>query len=102
MSRILTLTMIFLCFYKSLQFNVHKKTDYKTLEILLEEFDIDNPYIVKNHNVDEAQWAKIRKKVQFKEDTRIILVYAKIIYKTKVVLLPTSILLLVKIVEIVF
>ena len=66
MSRILTLTMIFLCFYKSLQFNVaHKKTDYKTLEILLEEFDIDNPYIVKNHNVDEAQWAKIRKKVQF-------------------------------------
>ena len=33
---------------------------------------------------------EIRKKVQFKEDTRIILVYAKIIYYTKVVL-PTSI-----------
>ena len=37
-----------------------------------------------------ASKVEIRKKVQFKEDTRIILVYAKIIYYTKVVL-PTSI-----------
>ena len=53
MSIISKLTILLLCFYKSQQF---KKTGgYQNLEILLDEFDIDNPYIVKSHNMDEAQ-----------------------------------------------
>ena len=56
------LTIILLCFYKSQQFK--KPGGYQNLEILLDEFDIDNPYIVKSHKMEEAQYAKIRKKMQ--------------------------------------
>ena len=54
------LIIILLCFYKSQQFK--KPGGYQNLEILLDEFDIDNPYIVKSHKMEEAQYAKIRKK----------------------------------------
>ena len=56
------LIIILLCFYKSQQFK--KPGGYQNLEILLDEFDIDNPYIVKSHKMEGAQYAKIRKKMQ--------------------------------------